>query len=283
MSEELKTEAAPVVPHVAIEQPATPVNMEHLGTVALPPGWSMEDVRDSRPRPLRPRGMAKLLSVADLVEMTKRFGSFHDSLVMVDLQGSSLATASKAKIVVHYSAGRSDTVGWNDWGAVHELEPSVALRKLMLFVHQGGDHRALVRLLDALVDYLVEPEAAVIHDAVSRLSLTKQVRFNRAEDLASGDIALSFETVTGAAAEAGRVRLPEVVAFSFPVFVGLESEWDLRFKLRYQLKDDGVTFRLECEDLADSAARVAEEVCLELGNRFSGAAQVVAGSLESEG
>jgi uncharacterized protein YfdQ (DUF2303 family) len=279
MSDELKSEVATVVPHVAIEQPAIPVAFLAHGGVALPPGWSIADVQQSLPAPLRPRGMARVLSVEDLVRMTIRFGSEEDSLVMVELHGSTLASASKAKIMAHYTAGRGDAVGWSDWGAVHELEPSVALRKLMGFVHQGGDHRALVRLLDALVDYLVEPEAAVIHDAVSRLSLTKQVRFNRAEDLASGDIALSFETVTGAAAESGRVRLPEVVAFSFPVFVGLESEWDLRFKLRYQLKDDGVTFRLECEDLAASAARVAEEVLLELVNRFSGAAQVVAGSL----
>jgi uncharacterized protein YfdQ (DUF2303 family) len=279
MSEELKTEAEPVVPHVAIEHPAMPVNLEHLGSVALPPGWSMADVRDTRPRPLRPRGMAKLLSVADLVEMTKRFGSFHDSLVMVDLQGSSLATASKAKIVVHYSAGRGDTVGWNDWGAVHELEPSVALRKLMLFVHQGGDHRALVRLLDALVDYLVEPEAAVIHDAVAKLSLTKQVRFNRAEDLASGDVALTYETMTGAQTESGRVRLPEHLVFQFPVLQGLVTEWLLKLRLRYQLKDEGVMFRLECEDLADSAAAVAADVVQELEAEFCGVAQVFAGSL----
>lgn len=279
MSEDVKSKELAVVPHVAIQEPETPKNLEHLGAVALPPGWSMADVRDSRSAPIRPRGMARVLSVNDLVEMTRRFGSFHESLAMVDLQGSSLATAGKAKIVVHYSAGRGNAVGWTDWGAVHELEWSVALRKLMAFVHQGGDHRALVRLLDALVDFLAEPEAAVIHDAVAKLSLTKQVRFNRAEDLASGDVALMYETVTGAQTESGRVRLPEHLIFQFPVLVGLETEWLLKLRLRYQLKDDGVTFRLESEDLADSAAAVAEDVCEELRSQFSEVAQVFAGSL----
>ncbi len=280
METELENKVEPVVPHVAIEQPAVPVNLEHLGVVALPPNWTTADVRDSLRAPLRPKGMAKVLSVDDLVRITQRFSPEpREPLVMVYLGGAEVLGCKPVRVCSYFSAGRGREVGWTDWGAVHDLEPTSALRKLMAFVQNGGDHRALVRLLDVMVDYLVEPEAAVVHDAVAKLSLTKQVRFNRAEDLASGDIALTFETVTGAQTESGRVRLPEELIFQFPVFVGLEEEWVLKLRLRYQLKDEGVTFRLECEELADGAARVAEDVCSELGVRFDGVAQVMAGSL----
>jgi uncharacterized protein YfdQ (DUF2303 family) len=274
----MDTETA-VAPHVAVQQPELPVPFPQVGGIALPPSWTVADFKDTLPAPLRPKGMSKVLSLIDLRRMTGRFGSPVRSLVMVDLSGAALVACTKIKAVSYFEAGSRMEVGWSDWGSVHELEHSMALKRLMAFVQQGGDHRALVRLLDALVDYLVEPEAAVIHDAVGKLSLTKQVKFNRAEDLGLGDVAISFETITGASSEAGRVRLPESLTFEIPVVLGLEAQWYLKFKLRYVLKDDGVTFRLECEELAESAATMAAEIMQEMAAFFDGVAEVYSGTL----
>lgn len=271
--------AAAVVPHVAIERPAEPVSLGHLGRVALPPDWSVVDVSASLPKPLRPVGCYKAGSVADLVALTKRFGSPERSLALLAADLPSFIAGKALKLYVYFDAGRGNDVGWRDFGAVLELEPSRALKRVLGFVSTGGDHRALVRLLDALVPHLVEPDAAVVRDAIMKLSLTKQVRFNRAEDLASGDIAFNFETITGQQTEAGRVRLPEHVSFSLPVFIGLSEQWEVEFKLRYQLKDEGVTFRLECEELEERAADVLEAVQGELRESFHGTAQLLVGSI----
>lgn len=59
----------------------------------------------------------------------------------------------------------------------------------------------------------------------------------------------------------------------------VQTTWALDFKLRYVLKDDGVTFKLECEDLADSAASVAADVLSEIESIFAGVSEVYSGTL----
>ena len=215
----------------------------------------------------------------ELLALVKRFGDPDRALVLLQAKPSDLLNGQPTVVTAYFDIGYSGHVGWADWNAVLRLEPVSALKRLLAFVKTGGDHKALVRLLDSLVPYLVEPSAAVIHDAFMKLNLTKQVQFKRAEDLANGDVVLSVETVTGAQTEAGRVRLPETVSFSLPVFVGMAAVWELEFKLRYQLKDESCTFRLECDDLEDQAASLLGAILEELQSTFNGSAQVVAGSM----
>lgn len=271
--------AEPVVPHVAIEQPAVPVDLEHLGMVALPPGWEAHDVGKGMPRPRRPMGTMAAASAEALLALVKRFGAPDRALVLLQAKPTDLLNGQPTVVTAYFDIGYSGHVGWADWNGVLRLDPVSALKRLLAFVKTGGDHKALVRLLDSLVPYLVEPSAAVIHDAFMKLNLTKQVQFKRAEDLANGDVVLSVETVTGAQTEAGRVRLPETVSFSLPVFVGMAAVWELEFKLRYQLKDESCTFRLECDDLEDQAASLLGAILEELQSTFNGSAQVVAGSM----
>lgn len=280
MSEtESEYQAEPVVPHVAIQQPAEPKNLEHLGAVALPPEWQLHNVEKFMPRPRRLVQTLTAASPGALLALVKRFGDPDRALVLLDARPGDLINGQSTVVTAYFDIGYTGNVGWPSWKAELRLVPLLALKRLLAFVKTGGDHKALVRLLDSLVPYLVEPASAVIHDAFMKLNLTKQVQFKRAEDLANGDVVLSVETVTGAQTEAGRVRLPETVSFAIPVFVGMAAVWQLEFKLRYQLKDESCTFRLECDDLEDQAASLLGAILEELQSTFNGSAQVVAGSM----
>jgi len=280
-SDVIKSEAlAAAAPNVAIERPAEPVPFLDQGLLALPPEWATKDVSAVLPQPVRPKGMATAGTLESLVGLATRFGSMGRSLVMVDVTPDLVLGARAVPVVAHYDMGEQREVGWADWGAAHNLMPSAELVTLMGFVRDGGDHRALVRLLDALLPCLVYPEAALIHDALVRISLTKEVKFHRAEDLGSGDVALSFETITGAASQDGRVRLPDRLDFQIPVFGGVEGTWDVSFKLRYSLRDAGVRFTLENPMLADCVINeVIPELLERLREQFAGVSEVLVGRL----
>jgi uncharacterized protein YfdQ (DUF2303 family) len=238
-----------------LNRPAEPELDEALQIITLPPNWTFQSVSRFFRFQARPRGVFSVTTSETLKQVIHRFADDPERAMayvtfpqVTDIHRAG-AFGGLQVILDH---GKANAVGQADYKAELLLRPSGPLKKLLGFYASGGDHKALVQFLDALLLFLVYPDAAAILDSLHKISLTKETKFSRAEDLATGDVAFSFDTVTGQNSTSGRVRLPDTLEFSIPVFRGVPTTWRVKFALRYHLKDESVRFHLYHPDLDDS-------------------------------
>jgi uncharacterized protein YfdQ (DUF2303 family) len=235
-------------------KPAEPFMDHGAQCLMLPPDWSAHDARDYFRFQAHPRGEFVVQSTETLKQIIQRFAPDPERavgyLTTDTIEGIGRNSSGCLSVILDH--GNAAAIGTYEYKARMLLQAGGPLRKLMGFYSSGGNHKRLVEFLDALLLFLVKPDASVILDSLHKISLTKEVKFQRAEDLATGDVAFSFETITGQSTASGRVRLPDSLEFSIPVFRGVRTQWLVKFGLRYTLRDESVTFNLYHPDLQDS-------------------------------
>jgi len=247
--------ADPLCGHVigSLHPPVRPRPFEEEGLVALPPDWKLESIQHRLARPIRGRGQYVVTSLEGVVMLLRRFADQRkDAIGMLELSSPENPLRLGGRLIVYFEAFEGSTPGHMDWSALMPFEQTAAYKRLVEFQASGGDHKALVAFLDPMLPYLVRPDASTIMENLVKISLTQEVKFNRAEQSATGDTTFSIETVTGQASAAGRVKLPDRLEFALPVFRNHKAAWFVSFELRYRLREDNVRFSLYHPDLADS-------------------------------
>lgn len=246
-------------PMISFMQPAEePQAYGEEQLLALPAGWTLQDVSKYASQPSRPRGVFNVPALDDVLAIITRYTPRDPAAAhaLLELTGIQEPSRLSGLLSTYLDFGGANThaprFGHSDFKVLMPLVQTKPFQRLMGFYGRGGDHKELVNFLHPLLMYLADPDAGTIIDSLHKLKLVKEVKFNRAEELSNGDVAMSYETITGASTASGRVRLPDHLVFTLPVFVGIDTAWTVKFELRYVLRESEVRFSLYHTDLGDA-------------------------------
>ncbi len=250
-----------------------------LRIAVVPAGKELKSLQpfldELRTEPKRRRGVAKLESLPGFIAHVQRFAGVDSAIFAAGmLSGQPVlravydyhpanADVSDARTMSHQAEyPLTLSPEWQAWERVsgQPLTPTqfaAFLEDRIADVYQGEPSERIAQLVR---DFgLMLAGASKLVELSKKLEVSAKVNVKQAQNLSTGEIAVSFEE-THADGAGQPIRVPNAFQIAIPVFAGA-SPFVMLVRLAYRRTDSGIVWFVRVHDAARVRAAAAEEVC----------------------
>lgn len=231
-------------------------------TVALPPGWSLQDLTPfigKRPPQYR-EGTVVLHDIESLTDYLVRY-SHADSVIYVDSVNQRITAVLDDGVAGSPGAERRVDL------AVLSIALDSKFKLWVQWTSQPVSQKSLVRFIEENDSHFFRPSGAEMRTLAAALDVKKTTAFKSIEKMvgAARDVVLGYETSTS---EQGEIKFPSEIVIKVPVFEH-QQRAELPVRIYFDLVENSVQFTLRIPDVEAIKESAWEAVKKELAKALA--------------